>query len=208
MESRIVNKKRRPPHNICSQQVKKILKGVKMNSGVSNFLTQSTFWHIKFVWPNKNEMQQIFKQRHFYQKNATKRCRQHARIHRRLSSTEGHLPPKVVLHQKSYSTEGCLPQKVIFHWRSSSTEGCLPPKVPLHRKSSSTKGCLPLKVIFHQTVVFLQRSSFTEGHLPPKVVFHWRLSSTKGRLPPTITPWLIIYLWEKSTHQIAAFYFS
>ena len=54
--------------------------------------------------------------------------------------------------------------------------------------------------------VFHQRLSSTKGHLPPKVVFHRRLSSTKGCLPPTITPWLILYLWEQSTYQISASY--
>ena len=60
-------------------------------------------------------------------KNSAKRSRQHARFHQRSSSTEGHLPPKVVF--RSSSTEGRLPPKVVFHQRSSSTEGRLPPKV-------------------------------------------------------------------------------
>ena len=94
------------------------------------------------------------------------------------------------------SNEGCLPLMVIFHRRLSSTKGHLPLKVVFQWRLSSTKGFLPPKVIFHR------RPSSTEGHLPPKVVFHQRLSSTGGRLSPTITPWLILYLWEQSTYPI------
>ena len=56
-------------------------------------------------------------------KNAAKRTRQHARIvfHKKLSSTEGRLPPQVVFHRRISSTEGCLPSMVVFHRRSSST---------------------------------------------------------------------------------------
>ena len=61
-------------------------------------------------------------------KNA-KRSRQHARIHWRSSSTEGHLSPKVVFHQMLSSTEGSLPLKDLFHWRLSSTKGRLPPAI-------------------------------------------------------------------------------
>ena len=107
--------------------------------------------------------------------------------------------------------------KVVFHWRSSSTTGSLPPKVVFQQRSSSREGCLPLKVLFHQRssstkchlsrkVVFHRRSSSIEGRLPQKVVFHWRSSSTKGCLSLTISPWLILYLWEPSTYQISASY--
>ena len=37
---------------------------------------------------------------------------------------------------------------------------------------------------------------------------HWRLSSTEDHLPPTITPWLILYLWKQSTYQISACYLA
>ena len=67
-------------------------------------------------------------------------------------------------------------------------------------RSSFTEGRLPLKVIFQQ------RSSSTGGRLPPEVVFHRWSSSTEGCLPPTITPWLILYLWQQSTYQISASY--
>ena len=66
--------------------------------------------------------------------------------------------------------------------------------------SSSTAGCLPLKVIFQKRLFSNKRSSSIEGHLPLKVVFHQRSSSTEDCLPPTITLWLILYLWEQSTN--------
>ena len=119
------------------------------------------------------------------QKNATKRSRQHARIQQRSSSTEGHLPPKVVFHQRSSSTEGRPPQKVVFHWCLSFPEGHLPPKVVFHQRSSSTEGCLPPKVVFHQ------RSSSTEGCLPPMVVIHQSSSSAEGCLSRSIRSTLI-----------------
>ena len=50
-----------------------------------------------------------------YLENAAKRSRQHARIQRRLFSTEGCLPPQVVFHRGSSSPEGRLPPKVVFH---------------------------------------------------------------------------------------------
>ena len=68
-------------------------------------------------------------------KNAAKRSRQHVRIHRKLSSTKGCIPPKVVFHQRSSPTKGCLPLKVVFYKRLSSTEVCLPPKVVFHRRT-------------------------------------------------------------------------
>ena len=82
---------------------------------------------------------------------------------KRLSSTQGHIPPKVVFYQRSSSTKGCLPLNVIFHQRSSSTQGHLPPKVVFHWRCASTKGCLPPKGVLHQRCP------------PPKVTFHWRL---------------------------------
>ena len=136
----------------------------------------------KFLFDNNNA--------YILKKDAAEQTRQHARIHRRLSSTNGCLPPMVVFHQWLSSTEGHLSPKGVFHQRSSSTKGRLPPKV------SSTIG------------VFHQRSSFIEGRLPPKVVFHQKSSSTKGRLPPkivfhqrssTITPWLIKGLLHQVT---------
>ena len=80
--------------------------------------------------------------------------------------------------------------------RSSSTEGCLPPQAVFRRRLSLTKGCPPPNVIFHG------RLSSTEGSLAPKVLFHRRSSSTEDHLPPTITPLLILNLWEQSTNQI------
>ena len=96
---------------------------------------------------------------------------------------------RIVFYQKLSSTDGRLPWKVVFHWRSSSTEGHLPPKVVFHRRLSSTKSFIP-----------------TEGYLPTKIVFKRRASSTEGRLQPTITPWLILNLWEQTTYQISASY--
>ena len=95
------------------------------------------------------------------------------------------------------STEGCLPPKVVFYRRLPSTKGHLKPKVICHQRLTPTEGCLPLKVVFHR------RSSSTYGRLPPKVVFHQSLSSTKG-CPPTITFCLILYLWEQSKYKISA----
>ena len=63
------------------------------------------------------------------EKKVVKWTRQHARIHQRLSSTKGHLQPKVVLHQRFSSTRCRFPPKVIFHQRLSSTKNCLPPKI-------------------------------------------------------------------------------
>ena len=40
---------------------------------------------------------------------------------RRVSSTKGHLPPKVIFYPRLSSTKGRLPQKVVFHRRSSFT---------------------------------------------------------------------------------------
>ena len=102
--------------------------------------------------------------------------------------------------EKSSSTKGCLSTKVVSHWRSSSTEGGFPPKVIFHQRLSSTECSLPPKVIYHR------RSSSYEGHFSPNVILHRRSSSTKSRLPLTITPWLILYLWEQSTFQISAPY--
>ena len=67
---------------------------------------------------------------------------------------------------------------------------------------SSTQGCFSPKVVFHI------RSSSTKGLPSPKVIFHQRSSSTEGHLPPTITPWLILYLWALSTYQISASYLA
>ena len=145
-----------------------------------------------------------------YKKNAAKWSRQHARIQRRLSSTEGCLPPKVIFHWRSSSTEGrlppnvvcCLPLKVVFQWRVSSTEGHLPLKVVFLRRSSSPKGRLPPKVIFHRRpssinhnilvdLIFVRTVNLPNLSLlpcievasPPNVVFYWTSSSTEGRLP-------------------------
>ena len=82
--------------------------------------------------------------------------------HRRSSSTEGRLPPKVILHRCSSSTDGRLPPKLVFHWRSSSTDGWHPLKGIFHRTSPSTEGCLPPTVVFHR------RSYSAEGYLSPK----------------------------------------
>ena len=70
-------------------------------------------------------------------KNAAKRSRKDAR------SSEDHLLLKVVFLRRLSSTEGLLPPKVVFH------KGRLPPKVVFHRRSSSTDGNLPPKVVFH-----------------------------------------------------------
>ena len=109
-------------------------------------------------------------------KDAAKQSRQH----RRSSSTEGHLPTKVIFHWRLSSTVGRVPLKIVFHRRLSSTEGHIPTKIIFHWRSSSTEGHLPPKVVFHW------RLSATEGCLPPKVKFQQRLSSAEGHLPPKV----------------------
>ena len=141
----------------------------------------------KAKWRYWTSFAHFFKIPRLLKKNAAKRPRQHARI---------------VFHQKSSSTEGRIPPKVAFHWSSSSTEGQLPLKFVFHWKLSSTEGHLPTKVVFHR------RSSSFEGRLPPKVIFYRRSSFTEGRLSLTITPWLILYLWEKSIYQISVSYLA
>ena len=68
-------------------------------------------------------------------------------VHRRLFSTEGHLPMTFAFDRQSSSTKGRLPPKVVSHQRLSSTEDNLSPKVVFHRRSSFTEGCPPMTVV-------------------------------------------------------------
>ena len=57
-----------------------------------------------------------------YRRTSNKKCRKAEQAACKDST-------KVVFHRRLSFTEGCLPPKVVFHRRSSSTEGHLPPKV-------------------------------------------------------------------------------
>ena len=82
-------------------------------------------------------------------------------FHRRWSSKEGLLLPKVIFHLRLSSrlspTERLFhrrlsPPKVVFYRRLTLRKGRLPPKGVFHRRLSSTKGLLPSKVFFQRTL--------------------------------------------------------
>ena len=85
-----------PPCKISRRSKLWLWRYLQNNTGVCLILNFQCILHILTIWASK------------FFKNAAKRSRQHARIQRRSSSTEGPLPLQVVFHRRLSSDKGCL----------------------------------------------------------------------------------------------------